>query len=96
MSDNIEDYYVTPFELGYDFYIGWKKDDFVGKAALEKMRDGPHRKKVTFEWNPEDVLKVIASALRGGHALQVDRLSAAELCLVLRRPDPEGRQTGRA
>ncbi len=34
VSDNIEDYYVNPFELGYDFYIGWKKDDFVGKEAL--------------------------------------------------------------
>ena len=66
VSDNIEDYYVTPFELGYDFYIGWKKDDFVGKAALEKMRGGPHRRKVTFEWNPEDVMKVIASAFEEG------------------------------
>src|SRR5687767_4607909 len=26
VSNNIEDYYVTPFELGYDFYIGWKKE----------------------------------------------------------------------
>jgi vanillate/3-O-methylgallate O-demethylase len=62
VSDNIEDYYVNPFELGYDFYIGWKKDDFVGKAALEKMKAADNRKKVTFEWNREDVLKVIASA----------------------------------
>ncbi|KAA9007850.1 vanillate/3-O-methylgallate O-demethylase [Histidinibacterium aquaticum] len=63
VSDNIEDYYVNPFELGYGFYIGWKKDDFVGKAALEKMKDAPsNRKKVTFEWNAEDVLKVIGSA----------------------------------
>lgn len=62
VSDNVEDYYVNPFELGYDFYIGWKKDDFVGKAALEKMKGRKNRKKVTFEWNREDVLKVIASA----------------------------------
>lgn len=66
VSDNIEDYYVNPFELGYDFYIGWKKDDFVGKAALEKMKGGKHRKKVTFEWNRDDVLKVIASAFEEG------------------------------
>ena len=32
-SDNIEDYYVNPFELGYGFYIGWKSD-FIGKDAL--------------------------------------------------------------
>ncbi|WP_116652270.1 vanillate/3-O-methylgallate O-demethylase [Pelagibacterium sediminicola] len=66
VSDNIEDYYVNPFELGYDFYIGWKKDDFIGKAALEKMKGQTNRKKVTFEWNREDVLKVIASAFEDG------------------------------
>ncbi len=26
VSQDIADYYVNPFELGYDFYIGWKKD----------------------------------------------------------------------
>jgi len=67
VSDNIEDYYVNPFELGYDFYIGWKKDDFIGKSALEKIKaEGAHRKKVTFEWNREDVLKVIASGFEEG------------------------------
>jgi vanillate/3-O-methylgallate O-demethylase len=67
VSDNIEDYYVNPFELGYDFYIGWKKPDFVGKAALEAMKGSPkNRKKVTFEWNRDDVLKVIASAFEQG------------------------------
>ncbi|NDV02838.1 vanillate/3-O-methylgallate O-demethylase [Pseudoroseicyclus tamaricis] len=67
VSDNIEDYYVNPFELGYDFYIGWKKDDFIGKDALKKIKEeGPKRKKVTFEWNRDDVLKVIASAFEQG------------------------------
>jgi len=66
VSDNISDYYVNPFELGYGFYIGWKKDDFIGKDALMKMKDGPNRKKVTFEWNKEDVLKIIASGLEQG------------------------------
>ena len=41
MSDKIEDYYVNPFELGYDFYIGWKKPDFIGKAALTAMKGAP-------------------------------------------------------
>jgi vanillate/3-O-methylgallate O-demethylase len=66
VSDDISDYYVNPFELGYGFYIGWKKDDFIGKDALTKMKDGPNRKKVTFEWNKEDVLKIIASGLEQG------------------------------
>lgn len=66
VTSNIEDYYVNPFELGYDFYIGWKKDDFIGKSALEKMKGQTGRKKVTFEWNAEDVVNVIASAFRPG------------------------------
>jgi vanillate/3-O-methylgallate O-demethylase len=66
VSDNIKDYYVNPFELGYGFYIGWKKDDFIGKAALTAMKDGPNRKRVTLEWNREDVLKIIASGLEQG------------------------------
>jgi vanillate/3-O-methylgallate O-demethylase len=66
VSDNIEDYYVNPFELGYGFYIGWKKADFIGKAALEKLKGAKNRKKVTFEWNAEDVVKVIASAFKPG------------------------------
>ncbi|MGR3660725.1 MAG: vanillate/3-O-methylgallate O-demethylase [Paracoccaceae bacterium] len=66
VSNNIEDYYVNPFELGYNFYIGWKKDDFIGKEALTAMKGASHRKKVTFEWNADDVVKIIASAFRPG------------------------------
>ncbi len=67
VSDNIEDYYMNPFELGYGFYIGWKKDDFIGKSALQAMQAaGNQRKKVTLEWNREDVLKVIASQFEAG------------------------------
>ncbi len=60
VSAEIEDYYVTPYELGYGIYIKFDHD-FVGRAALEAMKDRPHRKKVTFEWNAEDVMAVIAS-----------------------------------
>lgn len=66
VSANIEDYYVNPFELGYGFYIGWKKDDFIGKSALEAMKTAPNRKKVTFEWNRDDVMAVMASAFEDG------------------------------
>ena len=58
---------MTPFELDYGFYIGWKKGDFIGKATLTAMKDNPsNRKKVTIEWNREDVLKIIASAFEEG------------------------------
>ena len=65
VSDDIEDYYCTPYDLGYGFYVRFDRD-FVGRAALEKIHDGPHRRKVTFEWNPEDVARVHASHLDPG------------------------------
>jgi vanillate/3-O-methylgallate O-demethylase len=65
VSENIEDYYLNPFELGYGFYIGWKSD-FIGKEALARLKDARNRRKVTFEWNAEDVVKVIASGFEPG------------------------------
>ncbi|MGH8176577.1 MAG: vanillate/3-O-methylgallate O-demethylase [Steroidobacter sp.] len=62
VSDDIEDYYLTPYELGYGSFVKFDHD-FVGREALEKMvKDGrPQRRKVTFEWNGEDLAKVFAS-----------------------------------
>lgn len=65
VSSNIEDYYVNPYELGYGVYIKFDHD-FVGRTALEKIKDNVKRKKVTFEWNAEDVVRVIASAFEPG------------------------------
>jgi glycine cleavage system aminomethyltransferase T len=64
-TDNIEDYYLTPWDLGYGFMV--KLDhDFIGRPALEKMAKGPHRKKVTLALDTEDVLKAIGSQLEHG------------------------------
>ena len=62
VSENIEDYYVTPYELGYGSFVKFDHE-FIGREALEKMVQDkrPQRKKVTFEWNGEDLGKVIAS-----------------------------------
>jgi vanillate/3-O-methylgallate O-demethylase len=62
VSDNIEDYYVTPYELGYGPFVKFDHD-FIGREALEKMvaDKTPQRKKVTFEWNREDLGKIFAS-----------------------------------
>jgi vanillate/3-O-methylgallate O-demethylase len=67
VSANIEDYYTTPYDLGYGPFIKFDHD-FIGREALEKKAQGPHRKKVTFAWNAEDLLKVFASLLRPGEA----------------------------
>jgi vanillate/3-O-methylgallate O-demethylase len=59
-SDNIEDYYTTPYELGYESFTKFDHD-FIGREALQTMQGKVHRKKVTFAWNNEDVNKVFAS-----------------------------------
>jgi len=65
VSSRIEDYYLSPYALGYGPFIRFDHD-FIGRAALEKMATQPQRKKVTFAWNPEDVLKIFASLLEPG------------------------------
>ena len=40
--------------------------DFVGRAALEKMADQPHRQKVWLVWNDDDVVKIFRSMLGAG------------------------------
>ena len=62
VSDNIEDYYLTPYELGYGPFVKFDHD-FIGREALEQMAGKTHRKKVTFAWNAEDVGRVWTSML---------------------------------
>jgi vanillate/3-O-methylgallate O-demethylase len=57
VSNNVEDYYVTPHEMGYGTFIKFDHD-FIGREALEKMQGRSHRRKVTFEWNPDDVATI--------------------------------------
>jgi vanillate/3-O-methylgallate O-demethylase len=66
-SDNIEDYYMSPYALGYGPFVKFDHD-FIGRKALEKMASEPQRKKVTFAWEAEDVLKAWASLLQSGEA----------------------------
>jgi len=65
VSDNIEDYYTTPYELGYGPFVKFDHD-FIGREALEKIATQPHRTKVTFAWNREDSAKLYASLLVPG------------------------------
>jgi vanillate/3-O-methylgallate O-demethylase len=60
VSDRIEDYYVTPFELGYGHIVKFDHD-FIGREALEKMDPSTQRRKVTFEWDGEDVGRIFLS-----------------------------------
>jgi syringate O-demethylase len=59
-SDRIEDYYLTPWDLGYGPFVKFDHD-FIGRQALEKMAGKTHRKKVTLALDSDDVLRVIGS-----------------------------------
>jgi len=64
-AETIEDYYQTPWDLGYGRHVKFDHD-FVGRAALERMADQPHRKKVWLVWNDEDCLRIHGSQLGTG------------------------------
>ena len=63
VSTNIEDYYLTPWALGYGGFIKYDHD-FIGRSALEKMDPAAQRKKVTLAWNTDDLVKIFASMLK--------------------------------
>jgi glycine cleavage system aminomethyltransferase T len=64
-SNDIRDYYLTPWDLGYGSLVKFDHD-FVGRAALEKMAGEPHRRKVTFVWNGEDLTRAMGAMFQGG------------------------------
>jgi len=59
----IENYYLTPWALGYGSFIRYDHD-FIGRSALEKLDVDAQRKKVTFAWNAEDLARIFGSMLR--------------------------------
>jgi glycine cleavage system aminomethyltransferase T len=64
-SSNIEDYYLTPWDLGYGMVVKFDHD-FIGREALEQIAKNPRRKKVTLALNSEDVLKGIGTMFDKG------------------------------
>lgn len=57
-SENMEDYYVSPYELGYGRSIAFNHD-FIGREALVAAKETAQRTRVTFAFNPDDVKKVL-------------------------------------
>ena len=64
-SDDIRDYYLTPYDLGYGPFVKFDHD-FVGRAPLEKMADNQKRKKVTFVWDGDDVERALGTLFHAG------------------------------
>ena len=62
VSDDIEDYYLTPWALGYGSFMKFDHD-FIGREALEQVDPETQRKKVTLAWNDEDLGKILTSVI---------------------------------
>lgn len=56
-SENIEDYYVSPWELGYGRSIHFNHE-FIGSEALKRGQETVRRTRVTLVWDPDDVKRV--------------------------------------
>ncbi len=63
VGDGIEDYYFTPWDLGYGGYVKFDHD-FIGREALEGMVDDEHRHKVTLAVDDEDVTRTMGTMLQ--------------------------------
>lgn len=75
-SENIEDYYLTPYDLGYGPTVKFDHD-FVGREALEKISKNPKRTKVTLALDTDDVMKAIGTMFqKTGRAKYIDFPSA--------------------
>jgi vanillate/3-O-methylgallate O-demethylase len=64
-SDDVTDYYLTPYDLGYGKMVAFDHE-FVGRSALERFAARPARTKVTLVWNSEDVADAVGSLYQPG------------------------------
>jgi vanillate/3-O-methylgallate O-demethylase len=63
VPDDVEDYYMTPADLGYESLVKFDHD-FIGRAALEKIHGKPRRKKMTLVWNADDVERAFGGLVK--------------------------------
>ena len=65
VSDDIEDYYFTPWDLGYGGYVKFDHD-FIGRDALERIAADDHRVKVTLALDDDDVTHTLSMMFGDG------------------------------
>jgi syringate O-demethylase len=93
-SDDIEDYYFTPWDLGYGSYVKFDHD-FIGREALERMADDEHRQKVTLALDDDDVTSTIGTMFgKGDRAKFIDWPSAVYCMHPFDRVTADGETIG--
>src|SRR5919108_1608271 len=68
-SDDFEDYYLTPHDLGYWPFVKFDHD-FVGRKALEELGAEPRRRKVTLKWDGEDMSRAMGTLFEHGDTVK--------------------------
>ncbi len=96
-ADNIENAFVTPYDVNWDYLISYDHE-FIGKSALEELAKNPPRRCVTLEWNADDVGKVFATQFAGKAEEVVADLSSigdgGEVGFVMSKVMLNGKQIG--
>ena len=94
VSERIEDYYLTPYDLGYGKLVRFDHE-FVGREALQRFAGQPHRRKVTLTWNTEDVVRIFTSQFRTEDRFKYMDMPASHYAtLPYDRIEQGGRQVG--
>lgn len=86
VSSDIEDYYTTPYDLGYGHIVKFDHD-FIGREALEALAAQPPRKKMTLVWDKEEVLRVHGSLLEPGVPFKYMDLPIADYANMVQRDE---------
>lgn len=93
-SDDIRDYYLTPWDLDYGRILRFDHD-FIGREALEARAAGPHRKEVTLALDNEDVTRALGTMFEAdGRAKYFDFPSAVYATLPYDKVTKDGRTIG--
>jgi syringate O-demethylase len=94
VGETVEDYYFTPWDLGYGSYVAFDHD-FIGRDALERMAGDQHRRKVTLALDDEDVARVVATMFQeDGRAKFIDWPSAVYSMHPYDRVELDGETVG--
>ena len=94
VCEDVEDYYLTPMDLGYSHILKFDHD-FIGREALEARKGQPHRKKVTLLWNSEDVIRIFSTLFQQGDRAKFMDIPASHYATfpydqVLHKDEPAG------
>jgi glycine cleavage system aminomethyltransferase T len=68
IGEAMEQYYLDPWDVGYNRLIHWDHE-FIGRdALLARKQAGKHRRKIWLKWDSDDVTRITRSQMSEGIA----------------------------